>query len=90
MTFKNSSWIAWPINNYKITAFLTALLLAFGLWAIYVMPKDEFPPFTIRQGVVIAVMPGATAEEIEEMFEEHLEEVKWEREQEINIKEKTA
>ena len=73
MTFKNSSWIAWPINNYKITAFLTALLLAFGLWAIYVMPKDEFPPFTIRQGVVIAVMPGATAEEIEEQVARPLE-----------------
>ena len=73
MTFKNSSWIAWPINNYKITTFLTALLLAFGLWAIYVMPKDEFPPFTIRQGVVIAVMPGATAEEIEEQVARPLE-----------------
>ena len=73
MTFKNSSWIAWPINNYKITAFLTALFLAFGLWAIYVMPKDEFPPFTIRQGVVIAVMPGATAEEIEEQVARPLE-----------------
>ena len=73
MTFKNSSWIAWPIHNYKITAFLTALLLAFGLWAIYVMPKDEFPPFTIRQGVVIAVMPGATAEEIEEQVARPLE-----------------
>lgn len=31
-----------------------------------------------------------TAEEIEEMFEEHLEDVKREREQETNIKEKTA
>ena len=41
-------------------------------------------------GVGIVYIP--TAEEIEEMFEEHLEEVKWEREleQEVNIKEKTA
>ena len=30
------------------------------------------------------------AEETEEMFEEHLEDVKWEHEQEVNIKEKTA
>lgn len=73
MAFKNSSWIAWPIRNYKITAFLTALFMAFGIWAMYVMPKDEFPAFTIRQGVVIAVMPGATAEEIEEQVARPLE-----------------
>ena len=73
MAFKTNSWIAWPIQNYKITAFITALFLAFGIWAMYVMPKDEFPAFTIRQGVVIAVMPGATAEEIEEQVARPLE-----------------
>lgn len=73
MAFKNNSWVAWPIQNFRITAFIVALLLAFGLYGIYVMPKDEFPPFTIRQGVVIAVMPGATAEEIEEQVARPLE-----------------
>lgn len=68
-----NSWIKWPIENYRITSFLVALLLAFGLYALYVMPKDEFPPFTIRQGVVVAVMPGATAEEIEEQVARPLE-----------------
>lgn len=73
MKFHDNSWIAWPIKNYKITAFLVALLLAFGLYSIFLMPKDEFPPFTIRQGVVVAVMPGATAEEIEEQVARPLE-----------------
>jgi len=73
MAFKNSSWIAWPINNSRITAFLVVLMLAFGLYGIKVMPKDEFPAFTIRQGVVVAVMPGATAEEIEEQVARPLE-----------------
>lgn len=52
------SWYAWPINNYRITAFIVGLLFIFGIYGIYMMPKDEFPPFTIRDGVVIAVMPG--------------------------------
>lgn len=73
MAFKNSNWIAWPIDNYKITAFITTLLLIFGMIGMYVMPKDEMPAFTIRQGVVIAVMPGATAEEIEEQVARPLE-----------------
>ena len=37
------------------------------------MPKDEFPAFTIRQGVVIAVYPGATSEEVEEQVARPLE-----------------
>ncbi len=69
----NRKWIEWPLVNYKITAFLVALLLIFGLYGMYVMPKDEFPSFTIRQGVVIAVMPGATAEEIEAQVARPLE-----------------
>ena len=67
-------WAAWPIKNYRIASLLTVLLLAFGLYGLYLMPKDEFPPFVVRQGVVIAVMPGATSEEIEESINEDVEE----------------
>ena len=69
----SKSWAAWPINNYRITIVITALLLAFGFYGLYVMPKDEFPPFVVRQGVVIAVMPGATSEEIEAQVARPLE-----------------
>ena len=62
MAFKNSSWIAWPVNNYKITAFLSGLLFIFGLYGIYMMPKDEMPQFTIRKGVVVALTQGATSQ----------------------------
>lgn len=68
-----SGWAAWPIKNYRISALLTILLLIFGIYGIYVMPKDEFPPFTVRQGVVVAVMPGATSEEIEAQVARPLE-----------------
>lgn len=64
---------AWPIKNYRISSLLTILLLIFGIYGIYVMPKDEFPPFTVRQGVVVAVMPGATSEEIEAQVARPLE-----------------
>ena len=67
------SWVAWPLKNFKITALLVTLLTAFGLYSMYVMPKDEFPPYVIRQGVVIAVNPGATSEEIEAQVARPLE-----------------
>ena len=66
-------WAAWPIKNYRIASLLTVLLLAFGLYGLYLMPKDEFPPFVVRQGVIIAVMPGATSEEIEAQVARPLE-----------------
>lgn len=40
--------------------------MAFGIWSLPKMSKDEFPQFTIRQAVVAAIYPGATAEEVEQ------------------------
>jgi Cation/multidrug efflux pump len=37
------------------------------------MPKQEFPVFTIRQGLVIGVYPGATSAEVEEQLAKPLE-----------------
>ena len=66
-------WSAWPLNNRGITALITIILLAFGFYGLVKMSKDEFPPFTIRMGVVVAVMPGATSEEIETQVARPLE-----------------
>ena len=41
-------------------------LMAFGIWSLPRMNKDEFPQFTIRQGLVVALYPGATASEVEQ------------------------
>lgn len=41
-------------------------LMAFGIWSLPKMNKDEFPQFTMRQGLLVALYPGATAEEVEQ------------------------
>ena len=69
----NNSWYKWPIDHYPITILIVALLFVLGIYGMYVMPKDEFPAFTIRQGVVVAVYPGATSEEVEEQVARPLE-----------------
>jgi multidrug efflux pump subunit AcrB len=52
--------------KYKqITIFFTVSLVLFGAYALFVMPRQEFPEFIIRQGIVAAVMPGASSEQIE-------------------------
>ena len=48
-------------------------LVAFGLWSLPMMNKDEFPQFTMRYGVIAAIYPGATAEEVEQQVTKPLE-----------------
>ena len=54
------------MRNHSIVYFIILLMTAFGIFALPNMNKDEFPQFTIRQGVVAAIYPGATAQEVEE------------------------
>ncbi len=70
---KKINWMAWPLVHYPISLLVVAILFGIGIRGMYVMPKDEFPPFTIRQGVVIAVYPGATSEEVEQQVTRPLE-----------------
>lgn len=61
------------MHNYRITYLVMIMLFVFGLYSIGEMPKQEFPEFTIRQGVVAGIYPGATAEEVEEQLAKPLE-----------------
>ena len=65
--------MAWSLEHYRISLLIVAVFFGLGIFGMYVMPKDEFPPFVIRQGVVIAVYPGATSEEVEQQVTRPLE-----------------
>jgi multidrug efflux pump subunit AcrB len=52
---------------------ITVLLVGLGIFGLIKMPKQEFPPFTIRQGLIIGVYPGATSCEVEEQLAKPLE-----------------
>ncbi|MBP5799019.1 MAG: efflux RND transporter permease subunit [Prevotella sp.] len=61
------------MEHYSISLLIVVILLVLGIYGMYVMPKDEFPHATIRQGVVVAVYPGATSEEVEQQVARPLE-----------------
>lgn len=63
---KKRDHILTAMRNHGIVFFIIILLTAFGIYALPEMNKDEFPQFTIRQGVLAAIYPGATAQEVEE------------------------
>ena len=70
---KNVNWLRWPLEHYSISLLIVGILFVMGIYGMYIMPKDEFPHATIRQGVVVAVYPGATSEEVEQQVARPLE-----------------
>ena len=70
---KQTNWLRWPLEHYSIALLIVGILFVMGIYGMYIMPKDEFPHATIRQGVVVAVCPGATSEEVEQQVARPLE-----------------
>jgi multidrug efflux pump subunit AcrB/outer membrane protein TolC len=60
----------------QVTLFLAALVFLIGVYSIARMPRREDPKITIRTGIVAAMYPGATSQEVEDQvtrkIEEHL------------------
>lgn len=54
------------MRRHGLVMALFLALMAFGIWSLPQMNKDEFPQFTIRQGLIVAYYPGATADEVEQ------------------------
>ena len=66
------------VMHYKsIMLLLLVSTVLFGVYSLVEMPKNEFPSFTIRQGVVVGVYPGATSNEVEEQLTRPLENFLW-------------
>ncbi len=73
MSSKKYDIVELAMRHRQIVLLIVSILVLFGVYALTVMPKQEFPVFTIRQGLVIAVYPGATSAEIEEQLAKPLE-----------------
>ena len=63
---KKRNHIEGAMRNHNLVFLIVLVLTAVGIYSLPKMNKDEFPQFTIRQGVVAAVYPGATAQEVEQ------------------------
>lgn len=56
-----------------VTLILAAMAVAVGLHAFRYMPRTEDPTITIRTGLVLALYPGATSEQVEKQVTKVLE-----------------
>ena len=70
---KKKSFIESAMAGHNIVILLVAMLVLTGIAGLVLMPKEEMPEFTIRQGAVVAVYPGATSAQVEERVTRQLE-----------------
>ena len=70
---KKRNIVEWAMHYRQIVIVVVCSLIAFGIYSLPNMRKNEFPDFTIRQGIVVAVAPGNTAQEMEEQVTKPLE-----------------
>lgn len=56
-----------------VTLILTVMAVAVGVYSFLNMPRTEDPTITIRTGLVIALYPGATSEQVEKQVTKPLE-----------------
>ena len=64
---------SWAIDNPTIIYVLIALFLTVGLASYFAMPREEFPEVIETKIYVSAVYPGNTAEDIERLVIDPLE-----------------
>lgn len=63
----------WAIKHKPVVYFFIFFILLGGLWSYFHLGRSEDPDFTIRQAVVSAAWPGATAGQITEQVTDPLE-----------------
>ena len=72
---KDSNFVKSAIKYRKLIYFLVGIMVAFGIYSLLTINKDEFPTFQIKDGLVVGVYPGADAQEVEEQLTKPLEEI---------------
>jgi multidrug efflux pump subunit AcrB len=73
MNSRMERMVAFAMRNKQIVYLFVVMLMLFGIYSLFIMPKQEFPVFTIRQGLVIGIYPGASSAEVEKQLTKPLE-----------------
>lgn len=70
---KKRNIVEWAMHYRQIVILVVCCLMGFGIYSLPEMRKNEFPDFTIRQGMVVAAAPGNTVDEMVEQVTKPLE-----------------
>ena len=65
--------IEWAIKNKAFPLAMVFVFVVVGLLGLFNMSRNEFPEFTVKQGLVIGLYPGADSKEVEEQLTSKVE-----------------
>lgn len=70
---EKKSFIELALKYRQIPIILTVALCIVGIYSLFNMPRQEFPEFKVRQGLVIGGFPGASSEQVDEQLAKPLQ-----------------
>ena len=70
---KHANWAEWAINHRQLVYFFAVLVLIMGIFSFKSLGRSEDPNFAVKQMVVSAAWPGASAKEVEMHLTNELE-----------------
>ncbi|WP_276168097.1 efflux RND transporter permease subunit [Zobellia alginiliquefaciens] len=71
---KKSGAIDWAFKHSTFPFVLVMSFVLMGIYGLLNMPRNEFPDFTIRQGLIIGAYPGASSDKVAEELTSKVEE----------------
>ena len=74
-TYKEFSLSSWAIDHKTVIYVIMAIFFFLGIRSYNVMPRESFPEINDTRIFVTAIFPGNTAEDIERLIIDPLEEV---------------
>lgn len=72
---KKSGFIQAVIEHNKVVYLAVFALCVLGIAGLKFINKDEFPTFQVNQGLIAAIYPGASAQQVEQQLAKPLEEI---------------
>ncbi|TAF66679.1 MAG: efflux RND transporter permease subunit [Cytophagales bacterium] len=78
--------VDFSVKNYQFTIIIFIMVLALGLNSLFNMPKSEDPEMIVPFFLVVAVYPGTTPTDMEELLVKPIEDVMYELENIAEIK----
>ena len=71
----NSNWAEWAIKHKQVVYFFAVLTAVMGIFSYFILGRQEDPSFTVKQMVVSAAWPGATAKQMEMQVTDKIEKI---------------
>lgn len=71
----SGNWAEWSIRHKQVVYFFAALVTLAGLFSYFTLGRQEDPGFTVKQMVISAAWPGATAKQMEQQVTDKIEKI---------------